>query len=165
MVQARRKLKNFPSKTSTSRRDKKKLRVTNPCQPQDPEVRVRLEAGEGTSACPPQGVECQAGDPAGHREPQNAGVPGVHEAPADAPLPPFRGVASGSTWLPRGGSGHAGPLPTRPLLVCVVPRVAFLLEANFDKFTQRKHTLREDGEGLAASCFLNPEPELNQEAG
>lgn len=75
------------------------------------------------------------------------------------------GVHAGSTRLPRGGSGHAGPLPTRPLLVCVVPRVAFLLEANFDKFTQRKHTLREDGEGLAASCFLNPEPELNQEAG
>lgn len=68
-------MKNFPSKTSTSRRDKKQLRVINPCQPQDPEVRVRLEAGEGTSACPPRGAECQAGDPAGHREPQNFGVP------------------------------------------------------------------------------------------
>ena len=77
-------MKNFPSKTSTSRRDKKQLRVINPCQPADPEVRVRLEAGEGTSACLPRGAECQAGDPAGRREPPNAGVPGVQEAPADA---------------------------------------------------------------------------------
>lgn len=66
---------------------------------------------------------------------------------------------------PTRGQRSRRALPTRPLLVCVVPHVAFLLEANFDKFTQRKHTLREDGEGLAASCFLNPEPELNQEAG
>ena len=107
LVQARRKLKNFPSKTSTSRRDKKQLRVINPCQPADLEVRVRLEAGEETSACPPRGAECQAGDPAGRREPPNAGVPGVQEAPADAPSPRSEVRRRG----PRGGSAHAGPLP------------------------------------------------------
>ena len=66
---------------------------------------------------------------------------------------------------PRGSHAGAavmpGPSPRGHRLSVSV----FLLEANFDKFTQRKHTLREDGEGLAASCFLNPEPELNQAAG
>ncbi|CAI9156451.1 unnamed protein product [Rangifer tarandus platyrhynchus] len=162
LVQARRKLKNFPSKTATSRRDKKQLKVINPCQPADPEVRVRLEAGEGTSACPPRGAECQirrgAGSPKmlgsqGSRRPQQMLSRPVQRRGAGVQAAPTRGQRSRRA-------------PPRAATACLCgARVAVLLEANFDRFTQRKHTLREDGEGLAASRFLNPEPELNQEAG
>lgn len=46
LVQARRKLKNFPTKTFTSRRDKKQLRVINPCQHPGPRGQARGPKGD-----------------------------------------------------------------------------------------------------------------------
>lgn len=44
--QARRKLKNFPTKTMTSQRNKRQLRVINPCQDPGPRGQARGPTGE-----------------------------------------------------------------------------------------------------------------------
>lgn len=50
--QARRKLKNFPTKTMTSQRNKRQLRVINPCQ--DPEPRGQAGGPQGDQVPAPR---------------------------------------------------------------------------------------------------------------
>lgn len=83
--------------------------------------------------------------------PQNAGVPGVHEAPADAPPASVQSAGGGHAGLPRGHRLsvsrrlHAFP-PWKPTLTSS-PRGS----------TPSGKTVKE----LAASCFLNQNSRLN----
>lgn len=105
LVQARRKLKNFPTKTFTSRGDKKQLRVINPCQHQDPEV--RLQARRGINM-PVLRVRNAGGEMPGHQGAQLPHKPSGHGSPRGTMRRPPEAEARGSCRTL--GRGSAKPI-------------------------------------------------------
>ena len=148
-------MKNFPTKTFASRRNKK--------------------AAQGHKSVPTSGPRGQAGGPGGgdkHAHPgvrnarreirRGAGIPTNAGVPGDSghqQTPPGRrgfGVHAAPT---RGqqGPGEAGTPRGHCLSVLKnAERLAFCLEASLGKFTERKQTRREDGSMAGSLLFSKP---------
>ena len=109
-------MKNFPTKTFASRRNKKAAQGHKSVPTSGPRGQAGGPGGGG-QACPPRGEECKAGDSAGRRDTHKRWGPRRLWAPANAPweagLRGPRGSHAGAagSW----GSRH----PARPLLVCI----------------------------------------------
>lgn len=107
LVQARRKLKNFPSKTLTSRRDKEQLRVINPCQHPGPEVRLE-PGGDQRAARPPEVRNALATGIPSPQAPRSQGPKGTRRPP---PHPMRPQAMAGRPWRGAAGALAAQPRP------------------------------------------------------
>lgn len=137
LVQARRKLKNFPTKTFTSRGDKKQLRVINPCQHPGPRGQARG----------PEGDQCALrmrnarGEIPGPQGAQLFHRRSGHGSPRRASRHLVGGRGSGFLPFPHSeaaGSWASGPPGTPVPPPPVFCKVAFFPEPSLGKFTEKE---------------------------
>lgn len=157
LVQARRKLKNFPTKKFTSRGDKKQLRVINPCQHPGPRGQA---GGQRVINVPVPRVRNARREVPGH---QRAVLPhkvSGHRGPMGTRRcpPPPRQRLEGSCYpyatREQGPGEVADPDPLEPLLPSILPSDIFLGTQLRQVHRREANHQRRQCKQLAA-CFLN----------
>lgn len=139
LVQARRKLKNFPTKTFTSRRDKKQLRVINLCQHSGPRGQAGGPEGD-QRALRMRGVR---GEILGHQDAQLFHKPLRSQGWNGCQGTPLGRQGLQGSWHPhtarqRGPGDVVHPEPRIHHCLSVFCRVAFFLEPSLGRFTEKE---------------------------
>lgn len=140
--QAGRKLKNFPTKTLTSRRNKKQLRVINPCQHPGPRGQA---GGPQEDQVPAPGVRNARGRSLAiwcRASPQTLRGPGRARR---RPHPQAGAWGSCHPYTTREQDPGKVVDPEPPPLPSCVLQSGIFLEACLGKFTEGKQITREDG--------------------